>query len=424
MLNKNIAPPVFPLAVPFFLDHHTMRLSNGVEIVYLHDPAQEVFKTDITFEAGVYYQPRPLIASTAIQMLNEGTWQHPAEEIAGLFDYYGAYVDFNSGLQRSELNMISLNKYAPQTIGMLAEMVTSSTIPEKELEILLTNKRQEFLVNNEKTSHLARKKFAALLFGENHPYANQVDEKDFTQVTSSMIRDFYHQRINARHCRILVCGNAGEEVIQLMNKHFSPLTFPESPEEEPSYTFSPAPAGRYHVRKEKAVQTSLRIGKQGVQLTEEDYAGFMLLNTILGGYFGSRLMSNIREEKGYTYGIQSFNVSMPQNSYWCISTDINKEYTEATIEEVFKEIRRLQSIPVGEEELGLVKNYLHGDLLRELDGVFAQSDSLKHKLNYGLDNRIYADIIRRIKACTPETLMEMACKYWKTEDMYVVTAGE
>ena len=150
----------------------------------------------------------------------------------------------------------------------------------------------------------------------------------------------------------------------------------------------------------------------------------MLLNTILGGYFGSRLMSNIREDKGYTYGIHSFNVSMPQGSYWCIATDVNNEYVEAAIEQIKKEIQILQAKRVPEEELHLVKNFLHGDLLRELDGVFAQSDALKHKLNYGLDNRIYTELIRQINACQAKDLLQLARKYMDTKEMYIVTAGK
>lgn len=144
----------------------------------------------------------------------------------------------------------------------------------------------------------------------------------------------------------------------------------------------------------------------------------------MGGYFGSRLMSNIREDKGYTYGINSFNVSMPQGSYWCIAADVNNEFTDATIEETFKEINRLKQEPVGSEEMELVKNFLHGDLLRELDGVFSQSDALKHKLNYATDNRIYIDLIHRIKRCTADELLRLANKYWNTEEMYIVTAGK
>lgn len=422
--NRSIAPDIAPLSIPALLPHSCITLPNGIEVVYIHDPAQEVFKIDVLFEAGIYYQPQPLIASTTVNMLNEGTTRHNAEAIAEIFDYYGAYVDYNCGLNKVELSLISLNKYASETIAILAEMIADSMVPEKELEIFLRNKRQEFLVGLEKTSYLARKEFSRLLFGEQHPYANIISEKDYNQVTAPLVRKFYRQRINARNCRIMVCGNVSEEVLSLVGNHFTVLQTPTTPIPSVSHHFSPAPAGSYKVIKENAVQASLRIGKKGVRLTEEDYAGFQLLNTVLGGYFGSRLMSNIREEKGYTYGIQSFNVSMPEGSYWCIATDVNSDYTEATIDETLKEIKRLQTELIPEDELTLVKNYFHGDLLREIDGVFSQSDALKHKLNYGLTNELYLSIIDKIKHCQAKDLLELANKHWNTDEMYVVTAGK
>lgn len=424
MQNRNIAPRLAPLSIPNLLPHQKITLENGIEIIYIHDPAQNIFKIDITFEAGIYYQPRPLIASAAINMLNEGTRHHHAEAIADLFDYYGAYIDFNCGLNKSELSLISLNKYARQTITMLTEMLTDSIIPEKELDIYLANQRQEFLVNNEKTIYLARKKFSELLFGPQHPYANRISEKDYTQITAPLVREFYHQYINARNCRIIVCGNTDDTVLQTITTQFSRLTSPKQKRNFQERQFLPATPGYYRVKKPDTVQSSIRIGKTGVRLTEPDYPGFMLLNTILGGYFGSRLMSNIRENKGYTYDIHSFNVSMPQGSFWCITTNVNNEHVEAAIEQIRKEIQLLQTKPVPEKELHLVKNFLHGDLLRELDGVFAQSDALKHKLNYGLDNRIYTELLRQINDCQAKDLLQLARKYLNTEEMYIVTVGK
>lgn len=424
MLNRTIAPGLAPLSVPTLMPYSRTILPNGIEIIYIHDSAQEVFKIDVVFEAGVYYQPQPLVASTAINMLNEGTTRHTAEDIAEIFDFYGAYIDYNCGLNKVELSLVSLNKYAGETIPMLAEMIAESVIPEKELEIFLRNKRQEFLVSTEKTSYLARKEFSRLLFGEKHPYANMVDEKDYEKVTSSLTRDFYHQYINARNCRIIACGNVNDTILAQIERYFSPLLAPADAPVSITHQLNPASQGRYKVYKENSVQSSLRIGKKGLRITDEDYPGFQLLNTVLGGYFGSRLMSNIREDKGYTYGIQSFNVSMPESSYWCIATDVNTDHTEATIDETLKEIRTLQTELIPKDELTLVKNYFHGELMREIDGVFSQSDALKHKLNYGLDNQVYISFIEKIKHYTPENLLELANKYWSINELYIVTAGK
>lgn len=424
MTQRDSAPALAPLTAPALLPYKRFSLPNGIDIVYIHDPAQEVFKIDAVFEAGIYYQPKPLIASTAINMLNGGTARHTAEEIADLFDYYGAYIDFNCGLNKSELSLISLTKYAEPVLVQLAEMITGSIVPEKELDLFLTNKRQEHLVTCEKTSYLARKEFSRLIFGDKHPYANPISAEDYLHVQREEVLDFCHEHVHACGCRLMLCGNVSETVLQTVIREFATLPCPKAEHPVPEYPFTPAQPGRYHVTKDNAAQTSLRIGKSGVRLDDPDYAHFLLLNTVLGGYFGSRLMSNIREEKGYTYGIQSFNVSLPQGSYWCIAAEVNNQHTQSAIQETFKEIQRLRTEPVPEEELNLVKNFLHGDLLRELDGVFSQSDALKHKLNYNMDNSIYLRLIREITTATPDDLLRLAQQYWNPDEMYVVTASD
>ena len=424
MTQRDSAPALAPLTAPALLPYKRFSLPNGIDVVYIHDPAQEVFKIDAVFEAGIYYQPKPLIASTAINMLNGGTARHTAEEIADLFDYYGAYIDFNCGLNKSELSLISLTKYAEPVLVQLAEMITGSIVAEKELDLFLTNKRQEHLVTCEKTSYLARKEFSRLIFGDKHPYANPISADDYLHVQREEVLDFCHEHVHACGCRLMLCGNVSETVLQTVIREFAALPCPKAERPVPEYPFTPAQPGRYHVTKDNAAQTSLRIGKSGVRLNDPDYAHFLLLNTVLGGYFGSRLMSNIREEKGYTYGIQSFNVSLPQGSYWCIAAEVNNQHTQSAIQETFKEIQRLRTEPVPEEELNLVKNFLHGDLLRELDGVFSQSDALKHKLNYNMDNSIYLRLIREITTATPDDLLRLAQQYWNPDEMYVVTASE
>lgn len=422
-MNRNIAPTITDISRPSLWKHQRTTLSNGIEIVYLHDPNQEVFKIDVVVPAGGYYQPQPVVASTMLNMLNEGTRRHSAEEIAELFDYHGAYLDYNCGVHKSEINMISLNKYAPETIRMMAEMVLESNFPRKELEIYLRNKKQQHLVNIEKTAYLARMEFLARIYGEQHPYANHVTLRDFDRVTPELLLRFYEERFTATQCRIMICGNVSDTVLDEVSKAFAPMGSHALPAEK-TFEFQPDTPGRYKVSKPDAVQTSIRIGKAGLRLLDDDYTDFQILNMVLGGYFGSRLMSNIREDKGYTYGISSYNVTMPLAAYWGIVTDVNADQVEATIDECMKEIRRLQTEPVPDEELSLVKSYFNGELLRELDGVFSQSDALRHKLNYGIDNTFYLRVIDRIRTCTPEDLMAMANKYLQPEEMYIITAGK
>lgn len=422
-INRHISPGIHELSSPSILPYKESTLSNGLKIFYLHDPDQEVFKMDVVLPTGAYYQPQAVVASTAINLLNEGTSVHAAEAIADFFDFHGAYIDFTCGLHHSEVSLISLHKYASDTIRMLAEMITGSTFPEREMEIYLRNKKQQHLVNLEKNSYLARMEFMRVLFGQDHPYANQFVSEDFDRVTISLVRDFYFSRLSASNTRIVLSGNVDDNILKEVSSHFSGLSNKELPD-VPIIPFTPATPGFYPVIRPDSVQTSIRMGKYGLRLLDEEFAPFQLLNTVLGGYFGSRLMSNIREEKGYTYGINSFNVNMPLGAYWNIATDVNGEQTKATINEIRKEINRLRQELIPDEELNLVKNYYYGEIFRELDGVFAQADALKHKLNYGIDNHFYLGMMESIRSCTSEDLLQIARKYLDPEEMFVVIAGK
>jgi zinc protease len=144
----------------------------------------------------------------------------------------------------------------------------------------------------------------------------------------------------------------------------------------------------------------------------------MVLNTLLGGFFGSRLMSNIREDKGYTYGIHSYLMNHMHESGWLISTEAGKDVCEATIAEVYKEMQILRDEPVDEEELLLVRNYMMGGLLGDLDGPFQIIGRWKNIILNNLTEQYFYDSINTIKSITTEELMALANKYLRPEEFY------
>jgi len=171
------------------------------------------------------------------------------------------------------------------------------------------------------------------------------------------------------------------------------------------------------------LQSAIRIGAPSINKRHEDYQGLKVLNVILGGYFGSRLMKNIREEKGYTYGINSSVVSLNLTGLISISTEVSNKFTRCAIDEIYKEIRRLQSEPVDKEELSVVRNYMLGELVRMFDGPFASAESFRSAWEYGLDNSYYKRFADRIQSIEPDELKALAQKYYNTDDLYEVTAG-
>ncbi|MDR0766483.1 MAG: insulinase family protein [Odoribacteraceae bacterium] len=422
-INRHSPPALHPPGTPTLIPHRDTRLGNGMNVTCLHDPLQETCKIDLVLPHGIYHQPRPLLASTTINLLNEGTGTLTAAEIAEFFDFHGASIELHTGMHHSTISILSLREHAGKMIEMLATMILESAFPRREMEIFTRNKKQQHEDNMGKTSYLAQRAFSRLLHGEQHPYANHFTGEDFDRVTTAGIREFYRARLSATATRVILSGNVDEAaLLPVVERAFSSLPpLPLAPDEE--IPPSPASPGIYRVDKPKAVQASIRVGKEGARLHEEDYIPFLLLNTVLGGYFGSRLMSNIREEKGYTYGIHSANVNLERGAYWMISTEVNAGQANATVDEIRKEITRLQEKTIPDDELRLVKSYYHGEILRELDGVYAQAGTLRYYLEYGLDLSFYLRALESVKACTPARLLEIARERLPLDKMIFVIAG-
>ncbi|MCY7291959.1 MAG: insulinase family protein, partial [Ferruginibacter sp.] len=168
----------------------------------------------------------------------------------------------------------------------------------------------------------------------------------------------------------------------------------------------------------EGVQGAIRIARPFLNRHHPDFMKVSVLNTVFGGFFGSRLMSNIREDKGYTYGIHSYVQNHIHNSAWMISTEAGKDVCEATIEEIYKEMKLLREDLVDEEELMLVRNYLIGTILGDLDGPFQIMGRWKNLILNNLDGDYFYRSIETIKTISAEDLRDLAKKYLNPEDFY------
>lgn len=425
-LDRTISPQVkepdmFRLPQP-----RRVVFPNATELYILDMGEQDVCRIDLMWEIGNYEEPVHLSADMANKMLKEGAGGMSAAAIAEKLDYYGAWLQTTVTSYCSYVTLYSLNKYFDEVLPLLETIVKYPDFPEQDFYTLKERRKQQLRISLEKVQTLSNNAFRKQIFGKDHPYAYAPSVSDYENLTVNHLRKLHKLYYRPERCRIVISGKISRNILKGIEEKFGryTVTTTEEPLAIPDYPVLPADKFEYIEDKPGALQSSVRVGQPVILRSHPDFQKLRVVNTALGGYFGSRLMANIREEKGYTYGIGSFNVSLPQRSYWSITTEVNNEYTEATIEEIFKEIHKLRTETVPAEELNLVKNYLYGDLLRELDGVFAQSDSLKHKLNYGLDNSFYIGIIEKIRQCTPEAILELADKYWNPEEMYIVTAGQ
>ncbi len=279
------------------------------------------------------------------------------------------------------------------------------------------------MINREKVQNLAMDAFFESVFGNHHPYGRQTREKDFECMNPSLLKDFHSKFYTPDKMTIIVSGRIHEKTIDLLEKFFGTLHTKRIYIEESENFMEGSAVKKIHIEKSGAVQSAVRIGSSTINKRHPDYPGLKFLNTLLGGYFGSRLMKNIRENKGYTYGIQSSVSSLDLSGFKVISTDVDKNKRTQAVEEIFFEIGKLQSIPVEKEEMEVVRNYMSGELVRMFDGPFAMADSFKAIWEFGLDTSYFNRLAEVIKTISPDEIIRLAGTYYNIEDLYEVTAG-
>jgi predicted Zn-dependent peptidase len=401
-----------------------LQLANGIPVYTVNVGTQDVTRIEFIFRAGIRHQPSSLVATGVNDMLDEGTTTRSAEAIAEELDFFGAFIESEVQHDSAGFTLFSLNKHLSSTLPVVQDILRNASFPEEEFKIYLTNKRQLFLVDSDKVAVLARREFNKLLFGKQHPYGTKTELPDFDLLTRDSLAEFYRQRYMAENCIIVASGNLPENLLDLLGKYFGDEGWKSNPVTEKTFPAPASDAQRVHtIEKEGAVQSAIRIGRVLFNKTHPDFPGMQVTNALLGGYFGSRLMANIREDKGYTYGIGSGLVSMYDGGYFVISTEVGVDVTNAALKEIYYEIDKLQNELVGEDELDLVRNYLIGVFLRSTDGPFAVGDRLKGLLGYDLDYSYYNRYLETIRTITAERVRELARQYWKKEDLIELVVG-
>lgn len=400
-------------------------LDNGIKVYTLNSGSQELTKIEFIFKAGMYYQSQPLLASAANNLLETGTKSYSANQISDGIDFYGSFFECAVDQDYATLALFSLNKYVEKSLHYVEEIIKCPTFPKDEFEIYISNKKQKHLVNSQKVNVLARRKFTELLFGEKHPYGVEVKDEDFDKLSIDTIFQFYKSHYHSANCTIIASGKLDENLITVLNNFFGKTTWGTVSEiKQPTTILNTTTIQKHFIEKPDAIQSAVRVGRILFNKTHPDYFKFQVLNTILGGYFGSRLMANIREDKGYTYGIGSGLSSLVNAGYFFISTEVGTDVTNQTLTEIYKEIDLLRTTLVDEDELETVRNYVLGQFLRSVDGPYALADKFKAIWEFGLDYSYFEKYFDAVKSISPQDIKDLANKYFQEKDLIELVVGK
>ncbi len=398
-------------------------LDNGLHAYAIHAEEAEVTRIDIIFRAGSAFQQKRLTAAATGKLLKEGTLGFTSSEIAAQLDYVGAYCDVNTTKDAATLTLYSLTRHLEGLLPLIAELISKATFPEHELITYLEQKKHEFLINSEKVRYQAMLEFNRLLFGASSAYGQVLEVSDFELLKRDDLDDFYHRNYTSDHAYVIISGKADDKVTHLVNRYLGNDFLPANGFTPKINFLGENGMPEKYIKKRDTLQSAIRIGRRIMNKLHPEYHKFVLLNTILGGYFGSRLMSNLREDKGYTYGVSSSQLNYINGAAFSIATEVNAKHTRSAVEEIFKEMQRLREEKIDREELQTVKNYIYGTFLRNFDGPFALADRFRSARDFGLGFDYYLDSLSKLMSVSAEDVLDTANKYLQPDDMIRLVVG-
>lgn len=419
ILDRKHAPTIVD-AVDFKLHlkpYTKYVLKNGVEVYAVDAGAEDVMMVEWVFYAGNSFEDKNIVAAATNFMLKNGTTKKSAFQVNEHFEYYGSYLNRGSYHETANISLHCLTRHIGELLPVVREMITDSVFPEEELSIFKQNMKQRLSVNLLKCDFVGSRLIDAVLYGEDHPYGRYSSFEDYEALNRQQLVDFYDSHYRNGKFVMFVAGKLPGNLESLLNQQFGDL--PNQPVTVPQIVATPAAEKKYRIPNDpNGVQGAIRIARPFPNRHHPDFQKVQVLNSVFGGFFGSRLMSNIREDKGYTYGIHSYLQNQVQQTAWMVSTEAGRDVCEATIKEVYLEMKDLREELVDEEELLLVRNYMMGNLLGDLDGPFQIIGRWKNIILNGLDENYFYESINTIKNITAEELRNLAQKYLREEEFY------
>ncbi|MGB3619257.1 MAG: pitrilysin family protein [Catalinimonas sp.] len=423
-LDRTQAPPFQPVGAISIARATSDALPNGTPRHVIRAGAQPVVGLELIFPAGTWFESTRGAAFFLSKLLLEGTRRRSGAEIQEAFSRWGTFPRVTATPDHLTVAVYTVKRFLPEVLPLLVEVLQEATLPAEEFENQRRIQQQTLQVNLQKTSFVAGRTFRGLLFGDEHPYGAGVTEAHLAKLNRDAVAGLYEQNVRTMPAELILAGDVTDDVLALVDRTLGRVARADAPLTAPVHTT--------HVRVTREAtavfptgqQSSIRVGRVLFTPHHQDVHRFQVLNEICGGYFGSRLMRNIREEKGYTYGISSGYAALRHAGYWIIGTDVKREATEATFAEVHHELGRLREELVSEKELDTVRNYMLGTLAGSITTPFELADKFKGVHFRGLDYDYYEQRVRTIREVTPEALRETARRYFDPSELVEVTAGE
>ncbi len=418
------APRIFAIHPPPFPTPKSYVLSNGLNVFTIEGGSQELIKLELIFLSGRPYERQPLVGRVTNSLLIEGSEQINGPELAEALDFFGTSLELPFNLDTGRLSLYVLSKYFEEVLSLIGRIFQKPAYPIKELNAYKSRNQEKLKEDLEKIDVVAYRKITELVFGQHHPYGYNSSEEKYLAINREVLVAHFDQWYRAENASLIISGkvplHAREILERTLGRSIDNGFREETPRIEKDQLL---PYGVYPIEVAHNQQTAIRVGVEMFNKSHPDYVGLFVLTTVLGGYFGSRLMGNLREEQGLTYNAYAHLETFRYGGYFGIGTEVSKGKEELAIQSINHEVKQLKEKLIPNEELKMVKNYLLGSYLNLIDGPFNLASAWRELLIERLPPDYFERENNAIKALTSKDLRELANKYLNLDKMYWAIVG-
>lgn len=412
-----IIPADFELAPP-----QNKKLSGDRDLFFVPTPNLSAVKLEVIGKSQRLRLPldKSLVPSMTLQMLSEGTKTKTEAQLADFFDFHASEIHPLVSYSHEGMSLVTTKKHLFEVLPTFVTLFDQAVFPVERLEKRKSQRKLGIQMDREKSAARASLLFRKALFGDTHPYGVEITEDFVDQINQQDLFDYYQNSLMS-NAEFFLCGDLNELELEQIIALLDQIPVVSSRVENPALTIHSTQM--IHEDRPLAFQSSIRLGGWSIPKNHPDFLALSIFNTILGGYFGSRLIKNIREEKGHTYGISSSLAEIGESAYWVIGADVQKAHKEEVISEIYSEIARLVQEPVPGEELEVVRNYLIGQMLTKFSSSFDVIDRFRAVHQSGLDFGFYSKKLEFLRRFTSEDMIEVSNKYFSNPPFFEIVVG-
>lgn len=406
-----------------------LSLSNGLKVVLVEDRRFPLITVRLGARGGAAHVAREsaALADALADLATEGAGSLSARGVAEEAESFGGEIEASAGKDNTVLRAYGLAEHADRLFALLGLVARSPSFPEDEVDLRKRNMLEELALMRSQPEFPARAAFMRRVYGS-HPYGAEVPtEEDIGRIRREGLQGLHRRLFAAENCVLAVAGAVGAaELRKLAERHLGALprtaaeplgSVPEPAEPEP-------PRGAVLCDRPGSDQSVLYVGHRGVARLHPDYMRLLLANQVLGGSFAARLMADLREEKGWTYGVYSRVVPRRSAGEFVVTTEVRTDATAAAVEAILKHVERLREEPAEAWELEQAKSTLIGRFVRALETQDGLADAVADLELAGLPADALETYVDRVQAVSIDDVRRSARERLDPGRMTVAVTGD